>query len=359
MVISRSGEVIIADDNGRERERHKVPYGATLQVVDGDAIKAGKIVASWDPHHRPIITEYGGTVKFEHVEENVTVAKQIDDVTGLSTLVVIDVKRRGSAAAKGVRPSVKLLDRVRRGSAHRRDRPRGEHQLPGGSGDRGARRPAGADRRGAGAHSAGSVEDARHHGRSAAGGRAVRGARAEGQGGAGRVHRHRLVRQGHQGQAAPGDHRPGGRAARGADPEGQARAGARRPGGEQGRDDRRRLGRSARPAAPARGGGARALHHRRGAGRLPSAGREDQRQAHRGHRAPDAAARADRGPGRDVVHPGRAGRARRRAGGEREGGEGRQEDRRPTPTCCSASPRPRCRPTRSSRRPPSRRPRAC
>ncbi|MFZ1907591.1 MAG: DNA-directed RNA polymerase subunit beta' [Burkholderiales bacterium] len=110
VVISRSGEVIIADDNGRERERHKVPYGAMLQVVDGDSIKAGKIVASWDPHHRPIITEYGGTVKFEHVEENVTVAKQIDDVTGLSTLVVIDVKRRGSAAAKGVRPSVKLLN---------------------------------------------------------------------------------------------------------------------------------------------------------------------------------------------------------------------------------------------------------
>ncbi len=110
VVISRSGEVIIADDNGRERERHKVPYGAMLQVADGDSIKAGKIVASWDPHHRPIITEYGGTVKFEHVEENVTVAKQIDDVTGLSTLVVIDVKRRGSAAAKGVRPSVKLLN---------------------------------------------------------------------------------------------------------------------------------------------------------------------------------------------------------------------------------------------------------
>ncbi|HUJ86122.1 MAG TPA: DNA-directed RNA polymerase subunit beta' [Burkholderiales bacterium] len=110
VVISRSGEVIIADDNGRERERHKLPYGAMLHVVDGDAIKAGKIVASWDPHHRPIITEYGGTVKFEHVEENVTVAKQIDDVTGLSTLVVIDVKRRGSAAAKGVRPSVKLLN---------------------------------------------------------------------------------------------------------------------------------------------------------------------------------------------------------------------------------------------------------
>jgi DNA-directed RNA polymerase subunit beta' len=109
VVISRSGEVIITDDNGRERERHKVPYGAMLQVADGDAVKAGKNIANWDPHHRPIITEYAGTVKFEHVEENFTVAKQIDEVTGLSTLVVIDVKRRGSAAAKGQRPSVKLL----------------------------------------------------------------------------------------------------------------------------------------------------------------------------------------------------------------------------------------------------------
>jgi len=110
VVISRSGEVIIVDDNHRERERHKVPYGATLQVADGDTIRAGKTVAAWDPHHRPIITEYAGAVRFEHVEEGVTVAKQIDDVTGLSTLVVIDPKRRGSAAAKGVRPSVKLLN---------------------------------------------------------------------------------------------------------------------------------------------------------------------------------------------------------------------------------------------------------
>jgi len=110
VVISRSGEVTIVDDNNRERERHKVPYGATLQVADGDAIRAGKIVAAWDPHHRPIVTEYAGTVKFEHVEEGVTVAKQIDDVTGLSTLVVIDHKRRGSATAKGQRPSVRLIN---------------------------------------------------------------------------------------------------------------------------------------------------------------------------------------------------------------------------------------------------------
>ena len=110
IAISRNGEVIISDDNGRERERHKVPYGATLQVKDGAKVKAGLVLASWDPHTRPIITEYAGEVRFENVEEGVTVAKQIDDVTGLSTLVVIDPKRRGTSASKGLRPQVKLLN---------------------------------------------------------------------------------------------------------------------------------------------------------------------------------------------------------------------------------------------------------
>jgi DNA-directed RNA polymerase subunit beta' len=110
IVISRSGEVMIVDDNGRERERHKVPYGATLSTDDGIHIKAGTILANWDPHTRPIVTEYAGLIKFEHVEENVTVAKQIDDVTGLSTLVVIDPKRGSKTTAKGLRPQVKLLE---------------------------------------------------------------------------------------------------------------------------------------------------------------------------------------------------------------------------------------------------------
>jgi len=110
VVIARSAEVLITDDNGRERERHKVPYGATLLADEGQPIKAGTQLATWDPHTRPIVTEYAGTIKFENVEEGVTVAKQVDDVTGLSTLVVIDSKRGGKTAAKGVRPQVKLLD---------------------------------------------------------------------------------------------------------------------------------------------------------------------------------------------------------------------------------------------------------
>jgi len=110
IVITRSGEVLITDDNGREREKHKVPYGSTLQVADGQQVRAGTKLATWDPHTRPIIAEYSGLVKFENVEEGVTVAKQIDEVTGLSTLVVIDPKRGGKAQTKGLRPQIKLFD---------------------------------------------------------------------------------------------------------------------------------------------------------------------------------------------------------------------------------------------------------
>jgi DNA-directed RNA polymerase subunit beta' len=108
VVIARSGEVIIHDEHGRERERHKVPYGAVLTVKADQPVKAGAVLANWDPLTRPIITEFAGKVSFENVEEGVTVAKQVDEVTGLSTLVVIDPKRRGST--KVVRPQVKLID---------------------------------------------------------------------------------------------------------------------------------------------------------------------------------------------------------------------------------------------------------
>jgi DNA-directed RNA polymerase subunit beta' len=108
VVISRSGEIVLHDEHSRERERHKVPYGSVLSIKPDHAVKAGTVLANWDPLTRPIITEFAGRVKFENVEEGLTVAKQVDDVTGLSTLVVIDPKRRGST--KVVRPQVKLID---------------------------------------------------------------------------------------------------------------------------------------------------------------------------------------------------------------------------------------------------------
>src|SRR6218665_4080110 len=108
VVIARSGDIVLHDEYGRERERHKVPYGATLTVNADQNVKAGTVLAKWEPLTRPIITEFAGRTKFENVEEGLTVARQLDEVTGLSTLVVIDPKRRG--AAKVVRPQVKLID---------------------------------------------------------------------------------------------------------------------------------------------------------------------------------------------------------------------------------------------------------
>ncbi|MGE8691476.1 MAG: DNA-directed RNA polymerase subunit beta', partial [Achromobacter sp.] len=108
VAISRSGELAIFDDNGRERERHKIPYGATVLVGDGEAVKAGARLATWDPLTRPIVSEYGGAVRFENIEEGVTVAKQVDEVTGLSTLVVITPKTRGGKIV--MRPQIKLVN---------------------------------------------------------------------------------------------------------------------------------------------------------------------------------------------------------------------------------------------------------
>jgi DNA-directed RNA polymerase subunit beta' len=109
VAVSRSGEVGVVDDYGRERERYKIPYGAVLSVKEGDKIHAGDIIVTWDPFTHPVITEVEGVVELVHFVDGVTVQKQSDEVTGLSSLVVTDPKQRGSAG-KELRPMVKLLD---------------------------------------------------------------------------------------------------------------------------------------------------------------------------------------------------------------------------------------------------------
>ncbi len=109
VAVSRSGEVAVLDANGRERERYKVPYGAVFNVENGAKVAAGQIIANWDPHTHPIVTEVAGIVRFSDFIESVTVSREVDDVTGLSSLVIIDPKQR-SGTAKDLRPMVKLLD---------------------------------------------------------------------------------------------------------------------------------------------------------------------------------------------------------------------------------------------------------
>ena len=109
VVVSRSSALAIADEQGREREWYKLPYGAVLSVKHGDTVEAGVAVAKWDPHTHPIIAEAEGTAKFVNMDQGITVRTQTDELTGLSTMEVIDPKER-PAAGKDIRPAIQMLD---------------------------------------------------------------------------------------------------------------------------------------------------------------------------------------------------------------------------------------------------------
>ncbi|KZY89366.1 DNA-directed RNA polymerase subunit beta', partial [Oleiphilus sp. HI0072] len=109
VVTSRSSALAVADEHGREREWYKLPYGAVISAKDGDKIEAGGVVAKWDPHTHPIITENGGKAQFVGMEEGITVTTQTDELTGLSNIQIIDPKDRPSSG-KDIRPMVQLVD---------------------------------------------------------------------------------------------------------------------------------------------------------------------------------------------------------------------------------------------------------
>ena len=110
VVVSRSGELIIQDEHGSDKERYKLPYGAVLSVNDGDQVEAGQMIATWDPHTHPIITEVAGKVQFTDITDGVTVNEQTDEITGVTSYVVIDPKdRRGTA--RDIKPVIALVDK--------------------------------------------------------------------------------------------------------------------------------------------------------------------------------------------------------------------------------------------------------
>ncbi|GAA6133183.1 DNA-directed RNA polymerase subunit beta' [Halopseudomonas sabulinigri] len=109
VAVSRSGELAVADEFGRERERYKLPYGAVISIKEGDKVDAGRVVAKWDPHTHPIVTEISGTVAFFGMDEGITIKRQADELTGLTNIEVLDAKDR-PASGKDIRPAVKLVD---------------------------------------------------------------------------------------------------------------------------------------------------------------------------------------------------------------------------------------------------------
>jgi DNA-directed RNA polymerase subunit beta' len=109
VAVSRSGELSVLDAHGRERERYKLPYGATIQLKDGGEVKAGQTVANWDPHNHPIVSEVAGFIRFVDFVDGVTVIEKTDELTGLASREITDPKRRGTQA-KDLRPLVRIVD---------------------------------------------------------------------------------------------------------------------------------------------------------------------------------------------------------------------------------------------------------
>src|SRR6202167_3696284 len=107
VAVSRSGEIGVVDEFGRERERYKIPYGATISAKEGATVQGGQVVATWDPHTHPVVTEVAGFIKFQDFVDGLTVATQVDEVTGLSSTVMLDSKQRGG---KDLRPTIKRLN---------------------------------------------------------------------------------------------------------------------------------------------------------------------------------------------------------------------------------------------------------
>ena len=110
VTVSRSGELVVYDEQlGIEKEQYKLPYGAVLSVADGSKVKAGQIAAQWDPHTHPIITEVAGKIRFVDLLDGVSMKRQTDELTGLSSIVVTGSKQRGPGGRE-MRAMVKLVD---------------------------------------------------------------------------------------------------------------------------------------------------------------------------------------------------------------------------------------------------------
>ena len=160
--MNRHGEIVLVDDTGREREHHRLVYGALLKVNEGDKVKAGQLLAEWDAFAVPILSEVGGIVKFGDIVEGVTMTEKLDEVTGLSRKVIVESR------AADLRPRISIKDPKSGetlklpGEHARRALPpagRREHRRAGRRRDRGRRRPREDPAR--------DHEDAGHHGRSA------------------------------------------------------------------------------------------------------------------------------------------------------------------------------------------------
>ena len=112
VAMNRSGSIAIIDDRGREKERYQVVYGARMRVEDGQRVQLGEQLAEWDPYTYAVLTEIGGTVQFKDLQEGITLNEEVDEVTGLSRLVVSDApdeKRQPTILINGAKGKKRYL----------------------------------------------------------------------------------------------------------------------------------------------------------------------------------------------------------------------------------------------------------
>ena len=110
IALTQSSELNVEDKDGRVIERHKIPYGTTLNFKTGSKIKQGDILAKWDPLTRPIIAEVGGKAKFVDIDDGITARLKTDELTGLSNIEIIDITERSKGEAQEKKPAVHIVD---------------------------------------------------------------------------------------------------------------------------------------------------------------------------------------------------------------------------------------------------------
>ncbi len=324
--LARTGEIVVVDAEGRERAIHRVPYGTVLMHEDGAKVKEGDRLAEWDPFTLPIITEQSGVVRYQDLIEGKTMEERVDEATGIAQRVVTENRSTGRSKKEDLRPRMTLLGEE--GGKKGEETEAARYMLAPGT--------------------ALSVEDGQHVEAGDILARATREAAKTRDitGGLPRVaelFEARMpkdvsviakisgpdrIRPRLQGQAQDRDHPGRGRSGRVPGPQDQ---GDRRPGRrlrQEGRHADLGQPQSARHPRGSRGRGARRVPRQRDPGSLPAPGREDQRQAHRGDRSPDAAEGRDHRRRRHHAAAGRAGRLRGNARDQRRAAQGQEARRR-------------------------------
>lgn len=108
--VSRSGKIIILDKEKKELEQYKIPYGAIIHRKNNSEVKKAEIIATWDPHNIPIISEINGIIKYINLIEGITIKKELDEITGISNIIIID-SNKSNQNINNIKPCIEIINK--------------------------------------------------------------------------------------------------------------------------------------------------------------------------------------------------------------------------------------------------------